>query len=140
MRSFAVAFVLILTACERESAPPPVLPTNPPEPIETSNPPAPALSEWGGGWSTDFGTLTLQQQGDQVSGAYAYTNAGVQVQGRILGAVTGNRLDFAWEESPGGAGSGHGSFTMSADGASFTGTWGQGNSTTGGGNWNGKRL
>ncbi len=136
----AIAFVLTMTACERETAPPPVVATNPPEPIETSNPPAPTMSEWGGGWSSDFGTITFQQQGNQVSGAYAYTNSGAQVQGRISGTITGNRLDFAWEESPGGAGSGHGSFLMSADGASFTGSWGQGDSTTSGGKWNGKRL
>jgi hypothetical protein len=141
MRTVALAFVLTLAACERENTPPPAVGHNPPETIETSNPPAPSTaSEWGGAWSTDFGTINFQQQGNQVTGSYSYTNAGAQVDGTIHGTITGNRLDFEWQEGPGGAGSGHGSFLMKADGATFEGTWGQADSTTSGGAWNGKRM
>ena len=145
MRPLAIAFVLTLAACERENAPEPTTPATVPTSTSTEpaigNPPTPApVAEWGGSWATDFGTLTITQQGNQVSGSYAYNNGGAQIQGQMSGQVIGNHLDFAWEEGPGGAGSGHGSFIMSADGSKFEGTWGQGESRTSGGNWNGKRM
>jgi hypothetical protein len=138
MRRLAIAFVLTLTAC-RENTPPPETSHNPPEPIETSNPPAltNAAADWSGQWSSDFGVITFQQQGAQVTASYTYNNG---VQGQISGTVTGNQLEFEWHEGPGGAGDGHGLFTMSADGTSFTGSWGKGESRTDGGNWNGKRM
>lgn len=143
MRSLAIAFVITLAACERENAPEPTTPATVPTSNEPAigNPPTPApLAEWGGSWATDFGTLTITQQGNQVTGSYVYNNSGAPIQGQMSGQVIGNHLDFAWEEGPGGAGSGHGSFVMSADGSKFEGTWGQGESRTSGGNWNGKRM
>lgn len=141
MRRLAIAFVLTLTACERENAPPPETSHNPPMPLETSNPaPTAAAVDWSGAWTSDFGVIQFQQQGNQVTASYSYTNGGNQIQGQIAGVVTGNHLDFEWHEGPGGAGDGHGSFTMGSDGTSFTGTWGKGESRTDGGNWNGKRM
>jgi hypothetical protein len=140
----AVAFVvtLALAACHREREP--IVAVNPPEPVETSNPPGPSTppvvaSDWNGGWATNFGTLTIYQQGTHVTGGYVYDNGGAQVQGSIEGEVIGAQLDFGWSEGPGGAGAGHGVFTMNSDGKSFAGTWGQGESRTSGGNWDGTR-
>lgn len=136
----ALAFVVLtLAACDRQNSPEPITPT---PPSESANPPAPRSEltvDWSGAWSSDFGVINFTQQGAQVSGNYAYANSGAQVQGQISGAVMGSHLDFAWEEGPGGAGAGHGSFIVGADGRSFEGTWGKGESRTDGGNWNGKR-
>lgn len=74
---------------------------------------APAAS-WTGSWSTTYGTMTLTQTGPSVSGNYDYAS------GQISGSVSANTLSGTWTE---GANSGPFSFTMSADGLSFTGVW-----------------
>ena len=149
MRRPAVAFVVTfaLVGCRhREQQPEPVLAVNPPEPIETSNPPAPttnetvAVTDWSGSWSSDFGIITLNQQGTHVTGQYAYDHGGTQIQGLIEGEVINGQLDFAWSESAGGGGAGHAVFTLSNNGKSFNGTWGKGDSRTSGGSWTGTRM
>lgn len=140
LRNASLAFVLTLAACDRENAPEPATPAN--APIVNANPPGPSgdmAVDWSGSWSTDFGILTFSQQGASVTGSYLYNNNGAQVNGQISGTVMGSHLDFTWEEGPGGAGTGHGSFILGADGRSFEGTWGKGGSRTDGGNWNGKK-
>ena len=92
---------------------------------------------FGGSWNTRWGggqaVLDLTQIGAEVTGAYAGTTEG-KVTGRIAGKVlTGN-----WT---GSAPNDNGGFVLnfSADGRSFTGTWGTGTSRNNGGPWVGTR-
>ena len=73
-----------------------------------------------GVWDTNFGTMTLKQNGNSVTGAYTHDD------GRIEGKVSGDRLDFRWFEEPtysppNDAGGGY--FIIAADGKSFKGKW-----------------
>jgi len=73
-----------------------------------------------GVWDTNFGTMTLKQNGNSVTGTYTHDD------GRIEGKVSGGRLDFRWFEEPtyslpNDAGGGY--FIIAADGKSFKGKW-----------------
>jgi hypothetical protein len=100
-----------------------------------------ANANWNGTWQTSFGRLAMEHQQDgTVIGVYKYVNAGHEVVGALKGPMEGGALKFKWAESEGGAGSGRGVFYMNADGNSFTGTWGAGESDTSGGHWDGNRI
>ena len=78
--------------------------------------------------------MRLTQSGSGVTGTYDYNS------GRITGTVSGATLSGRWDEgaeTPGGDGGF--TFTISADCNSFSGTWGYGASSTGGG-WSGTRI
>lgn len=89
----------------------------------------------GGAWDTTWagGTAVLElvQNGSAVSGTYSGTN-----EGKVKGTMAGTVLTGNWI----GTGDG-GGFVLkfSADGRSFTGTWGTGASKTDGGQWTGTR-
>lgn len=92
---------------------------------------------FGGSWNTRWGDghalLDLVQVGAQVSGTYAGSS-----QGKVTGQIAGKVLAGSWRGSaPGDSGS----FVLhlSADGRSFTGTWGTGTSRNNGGPWVGAR-
>ncbi|MBW2529219.1 MAG: hypothetical protein JRI23_33895 [Deltaproteobacteria bacterium] len=85
-----------------------------------------------GTWTTGWGPVTLTQQGDKLTGSYSG-----QFRGTLSGTVDGNVADLAWVQTNGERG--RAKFTLSADGNSFTGTWGAYSSSAGGGSWNGKR-
>ena len=92
---------------------------------------------FGGSWNTRWGDgqamLDLIQSGAEVTGAYAGTSRG-KVTGRIAGKVlTGNWMGSAPGENGGFV------LNFSADGKSFTGTWGMGTSRNNGGPWVGTR-
>lgn len=74
----------------------------------------------------------LQRRGDHVIGVYNY---GVGI-GRLDGSVEGTVLTFTWREQ---GRNGSGLLRITPDGAQFTGTWGSGDETTGGGGWTGRR-
>jgi len=97
-----------------------------------------------GTWKTNWGTeliIELTQNGDRVKGKYTYTESGVEVKGRIFGKLVGSTLSFRWREKIGERRrGGRGKFTLSGDGNSFTGSWGNGNSDSNGGSWNGERT
>jgi hypothetical protein len=86
------------------------------------------LTTWGGGEAR----LDLTQKGTAVTGIYSGTN-----DGRVKGTIAGNVLTGSWL----GAANDSGGFVLrfSADGKSFSGTWGMGASKTDGGPWEGKR-
>lgn len=84
---------------------------------------------WAGAWSSNFGRIRLQQNGSRVTGAYDYKG------GRLEGTVAGNVLQGRWTQTNG---SGLFEFRMGADGRSFSGRWGNGE-TLSGGDWNGRR-
>jgi hypothetical protein len=94
-------------------------------------PPAavPSSGAWAGTWDTAFGTMVLQQQGSGITGTYDYKD------GRIEGMVQGAELRGYWVQANA---QGRFVFNLSADGQSFSGTWGYGESTTDGG-WTGTR-
>ena len=106
----------------------------------TPSPPAKRVRrEWDGKWLTTYGKMTLESDGNRVTGAYFYGDASHPVVGQIRnGNVEGQRLGFAWDEI-GGAGAGSGTFTLADDGQSFAGTWGYGADSEGGGLWTGTR-
>ncbi len=77
-------------------------------------------------WQTDFGTLTLVQEGPVVWGTYDYHG------GRITGSMVGGKLyGFWWEDDdvtgagPYGGWCGPCVFVFDAAGASFKGTYGK---------------
>lgn len=97
-------------------------------------PEKPAAPTWAGRWQTSYGVLVTTVSGDRVTGSYAY--GAPPVHGRIVGTAEGITLRFEWIEPSSG---GHGRFELADDAASFTGTWGAGDSSSDGGAWNGSR-
>ena len=97
---------------------------------------APALAKVGGVWETTWAggraVLDLTQRGAAVTGTYSGTN-----EGKVKGSLAGNVLTGNWSGAPDDSGG----FVLrfSADGRSFTGTWGTGPSSTDGGPWTGTR-
>jgi hypothetical protein len=77
-------------------------------------------------------TLVLKRNGEMVSGDYGY-GAGV---GRIQGTVKENMLYLNWFE---GQSQGLALMKWNRDGAGFTGTWGNGESSRDAGGWDGRR-
>ena len=97
---------------------------------------APPAARVDGAWETQWGggqaLLDLRQKGTAVTGIYSGSN-----DGRVKGTIVGNVLTGSWL----GAANDSGGFVLkfSADGKSFTGTWGMGASKTDGGPWEGTR-
>lgn len=95
-----------------------------------------SLARIGGAWETTWAggqaLLDLTQKGAAVTGTYSGTN-----QGRVKGTIAGNVLTGNWT----GTANDSGGLVLkfSADGKSFTGTWGMGASKTDGGPWAGTR-
>lgn len=80
-----------------------------------------------GDWTTGYGTVTLTQSGNNITGTYY---AG---DGKITGSLQGSKLPFTYRDS---SDAGSGIFTFASDGESFTGTW---QASGGSGEWNGWR-
>lgn len=83
-----------------------------------------------GVWNTDWGTLTLVQDGEHVTGEYTHDS------GRVDGVVIGNVLKGTWSEAPTYKppnDAGDLEFQLGAQGTSFAGRWRYGSS----GEWNG---
>lgn len=74
---------------------------------------APSVS-WTGTWSTNWGTVTLEQKGSRVTGSYPGWN------GRISGSVVGGKLSGTWTEDDY---SGDFEAEMSASGNLISGRW-----------------
>jgi hypothetical protein len=88
-----------------------------------------------GTWSTDWGDLKLIKDGNSVTGTYTHDS------GKITATLNGNTLTGTWAEAPSYTGdrdSGKLVWKISDDFQSFTGTWGYGSSSTGGG-WSGTK-
>lgn len=99
----------------------------------------PPLFGWDGPWLTNFGNVVLYTDVDRVVGVYKYVDDRTELVGTILGRQDGNALHFRWSEQRGGAGTGGGTFWLSADGNIFTGVFGYEASDNDGGAWNGIR-
>lgn len=90
---------------------------------------------WVGKWNTDWGTMTLNQTGNDVTGNYEYDS------GKISGTVSGNILKGTWSEYPTyNPPRDAGDIEFTLDGDSFTGKWRYGSSGDWSGQWVGKKI
>ena len=106
-----------------------------------------AAKRWEGTFDSTFGRLTFTADGDRVTGDYEYCG------GHLEGTAEGTRLTGEWTEDPQACAPGQTrgqeteqagtfDFTLSADGASFSGNWryASGARDPGGDDWEGRRL
>ena len=97
--------------------------------ISKSDTTAPETQSFAGKWQTDFGVMTLTQNGISVDGTYTWRN------GRVKGTITDNILRGTWTQNSSDLGndvtSGDFEFVLSSDGNSFAGKWRYGS----GGEW-----
>lgn len=87
---------------------------------------------WTGTWETNWGTMTLDQKGESLSGTYEHDN------GRITGRVVGNMIIGRWSEAPGynpPDSAGDFQIVISDDCRSFDGKWKYGSRQ---GSWDGE--
>jgi len=84
-----------------------------------------ATNSLSGVYSSNYGRVTLTQQGNRVTGFYPNHN------GRIEGVIVGNQIRFHWQQ-PDGEGSGV--WYLDGRGA-LTGSFGNGRSASNGGAW-----
>ena len=83
-----------------------------------------------GTYNTDFSEMTLQQNGNKVTGTYNWAD------GRIEGTISGRTVSGWWYQSNG---KGKFVFDFNSDFSAFTGKWGRNNDTPSG-KWDGKRI
>src|ERR1700684_2088311 len=76
-----------------------------------------------GSYSSNWGAVTLRQNGNHVSGTYVYQD------GQIDGAIDGNVMTYTWREH---GSVGHGVFVVATNGQ-LIGTWGVNDDISGGG-------
>lgn len=83
-----------------------------------SSAPQAAPAWWAGLWDTDYGLMKVSQTGANVTAHY-----GTNMVNNVKGTVSGNVLTGTWTE---GSSTGKVHFTISPDGATFTGKYGSG--------------
>src|SRR3954468_8109848 len=76
---------------------------------------ADAQSPFDGEWHTSFGTVTLKQTGNAVTGTY-----GKSGEFNLKGSVAGKKLAFEYQE---GQAKGDGAWTLDTAGHAFRGTF-----------------
>jgi hypothetical protein len=86
-----------------------------------------------GTYSTNWGELTLTQDGSTVSGSYTG-----QASGTISGVIENGRLKYEWTQPDGGKGRGY--FELFDNGMTIRGKWGAGEDDSSGGVWEGTRT
>jgi len=94
---------------------------------------APTISDDGhlnGVYNTDFKELTMNQNGNKVTGTYKHSN------GRIEGTLNGHTLTGLWFQDNG---KGKFVFEFNSDFSGYTGKWGY-NDATPSGKWNGTKV
>ncbi|MBL0306397.1 MAG: hypothetical protein IPQ25_10270 [Chitinophagaceae bacterium] len=94
------------------------------------------VNSWAGVWQSQWGKMTMVQNGNKVSGTYEHDN------GKITGTVTGNKFTGTWSEAPGYKppnDAGDVEFILSADGKNFTGRWRYGKKGEWQTGWNGQK-
>lgn len=103
-------------------------------PPETPIVPGQIGGHWGTNWGSQVCSLTLTQNGTNVTGNYTSTGA---APGTVTGTFAANVLTGTWSDAENNRGAMV--LTFAADGHSFTGTWGNGESRSNGGSWFGRR-
>jgi hypothetical protein len=111
----------------------PIWPEPKPEPFDqvTAETVSARANSFIGTWITNWGPLTIQQDGDKVVGIFRG-----KFTGTIEGKVVDGRLEYTWKQTNGQWGSGV--FRLTDGGQWIKGTWGAENSKEGG-QWTGKR-
>lgn len=97
-------------------------------------------AEWAGDWDTDFGDLTLQVRGQDLSGSYQLER-GTRCHGRVQGVVRGNVAKGIWRQStcePGGVPWGYFELEWEGD-DTFSGHWRYGSHGGWDGTWEGEK-
>ncbi len=95
-----------------------------------------APKDFSGSWNTEWGVLTIRQNGESVTGEYTHK------AGKIEGTVSGDRLNFFWAQSPSystPSDAGDGYFIISTDGKKLNGKWRYGYSGEWQGDWSGSK-
>lgn len=101
-----------------------------PPPANNYPPPAQQAASIAGRYTTDYGTLVLQQQGNRVWGNY-------EQNGSLQGQLQGNVLRGQWQQPPNQSGT----FEFTFDGGNqFRGAWRYGNAGPWEAGWNGRRT
>ena len=90
-----------------------------------------ASKDLSGTWKTNAVDLHLTQSGNAVSDTYDYEG------GKLAGTITGNRLDYTWNQTNGKKGRGY--FIISDDWNSMSGSYGYNDNDTNGGEWKGTK-
>ena len=90
-----------------------------------------ASKDLSGTWKTNIVDLHLKQSDDAVSGTYDYEG------GTLEGTITGNRLDYTWNQTNGKKGRGY--FIISDDWKSISGSYGYNDDDSNGGEWKGTK-
>ncbi len=113
-------------------------PTLPPEAY------MPSGATWVGKWITSLGPLDIihmnRTSGFDFAGAYEREVGNSMVSGVFTANAENNTIRLQWVENRNGVRkSGKAIWRMNADGTSFAGMWGKGNSATDGGRWEGRR-
>lgn len=81
-------------------------------------------TDFQGMWDTDYGSLELIQDGEEVSGRYKYDLAGQPQSGLLEGSIEQGTLLFRWrEQRPDRLAHGRGRFVLAPDGSRFAGDW-----------------
>lgn len=89
------------------------------------------VASFSGSWESNFGVIVMTQSGSTVTGTYSHD------VGSLQGTVSGNKLTGTWVESDD---KGTFTFTLSADGKSFKGSWKETEPDPGqGGGWDGTK-
>lgn len=89
--------------------------------------------DFSGIWSTNIGTMELNQVGYRINGAGNFEHGYVDIDGEIRGG----QLEFQWE---GKKSSGWGYLIVDEANDQITGEWGYGNESTGGGAITGTKV
>jgi hypothetical protein len=105
----------------------------------TNDTKASGAQSFAGKWQTNFGVMTLTQNGTSVTGTFSGG------KGSVEGAITDNVLSGTWTQGASDSGneatSGDFEFVLSSDGNSFAGKWRRGSSGAWlPSPWNGTRL
>ena len=90
-----------------------------------------ASKDLSGTWKTNAVDLHLTQSGNAVRDTYDYEG------GKLAGTITGNRLDYTWNQTNGKKGRGY--FIISDDWNSMSGSYGYNDNDTNGGEWKGTK-
>ena len=91
-----------------------------------------APAPWAGTWNTTYGAVVFTQDGASVRGTYDYFGCAATIEGTVDGAVLTGTYNECTRQ-------GVIEFTLSADGARFTGRWRTNDSTTFQ-SWDGTRV
>lgn len=111
------------------AAPPPSVSRPAPPPVDRPDTGTGGVPDVFGPYQSTFGTLTMQRNGNRVTGTYTHKG------GRVEGTLNGNTLTGRWTQTNG---EGRMVFRFNSDYSGFTGMWSYGDAAPNQ-EWNGRR-